>query len=87
MVQMICVLVFWKKPTERNAWLDVGIAIRMAQRLDLKNTSGEPDRDTEGLPEDISYIQEKFVSTATMRLLPALSFPFLLLIKTPTSFV
>ena len=30
---MICVMVYWKKPTERSAWLDTGIAIRMAQKL------------------------------------------------------
>ena len=33
LIQMICVMVYWKKPTEKSAWLDTGIAIRMAQKL------------------------------------------------------
>ena len=69
LVQMICVLVFWKKPTDRNAWLDVGIAVRMAQRLNLKQSSRQAGRDPEDFPDDMSQLQERFVSVVRAALL------------------
>lgn len=69
LVQMICVLVFWKKPTDRNAWLDIGIAVRMAQRLNLKYSSRQAGRDAEEFPDGMPLLQERFVSVARAGLL------------------
>ncbi|WVW84403.1 hypothetical protein I302_106437 [Kwoniella bestiolae CBS 10118] len=50
MVKALIILVFWKHPTDRTAWVDIGIAMRLSYQLGLHTSPirGEMDVD-EGL--------------------------------------
>jgi hypothetical protein len=41
-VQAFCCLVFWKRPSDKSAWLDLGVAIRMALQMRLHEITAPP---------------------------------------------
>lgn len=47
-VQAFCCLVFWKRPTDNLAWLDLGVAIRMAMQMRLHESTAPPVKAFDG---------------------------------------
>lgn len=42
LIQALIILVFWKEPDNRSAWINVGIAVRLGYQLRLHETTMEP---------------------------------------------
>lgn len=61
-VQAFCIMVFWKRPTDNSAWIDLGVAIRMAMQLRLHEMADPTNAST---PEDEAAHRVLAVSAAS----------------------